>query len=353
MTSNWVGFACGYAKYGATQWRLPLGIQIPWGIIMFIGLSTFMPNSPRQLIRQGKTDQARKEFIRIRRDLASHEVHHEFAQMHAQIVYEMEREIKSFKEAFKLYRHRVMVSIAVQTMTSLTGVNVIQYFQTLNFKSLGVQGHMILALAAIYGTLAFSSNVMTTVFLTDQWGRRKMILAGLGGVVIIEIYAAVMQHVYQNTNNKLGKGFAVAGIYMFVVWYYGMLNSTTWLYGSEVLPIALRSKVMGLAAASHFIVNVAITEAGPTANAKLVSHAPETRKESIPKLILLRRSMHFLYSLLILNRVLTTIMSSLDARYSSSLLLTSTFRRRSSSLWRKSPKRLEIKLCSWMIVLWK
>lgn len=35
-----------------------------------------------------------------------------------------------------------------------------------------------------------------------------------------------------------------------------MLNSTTWLYGAEVLPVAIRSKVMGLAAASHFIVNV-------------------------------------------------------------------------------------------------
>jgi len=39
----------------------------------------------------------------------------------------------------------------------------------------------------------------------------------------------------------------------------GMLNSTTWLYGAEVLPISLRSKVMGLAAASHFVVNVAGT----------------------------------------------------------------------------------------------
>lgn len=36
----------------------------------------------------------------------------------------------------------------------------------------------------------------------------------------------------------------------------GMLNSTTWLYGAEILPISLRSKVMGLGAASHFIVNV-------------------------------------------------------------------------------------------------
>lgn len=126
MASNWVGFACSYATNGTVQWRLPLGIQLPWGIIMFIGLSTFMPNSPRQLIRQGKVEQARREFIKIRRDLHSHEVHEEFTLMKAQIEYEMQRELKSYKEIFKLYRHRVLVSIAVQTMTSLTGVNVIQ-----------------------------------------------------------------------------------------------------------------------------------------------------------------------------------------------------------------------------------
>jgi hypothetical protein len=45
-----------------------------------------------------------------------------------------------------------------------------------------------------------------------------------------------------------------------------MLNSTTWLYGAEVLPIALRSKVMGLAAASHFIVNVGGKQTAPMTN---------------------------------------------------------------------------------------
>ncbi|KAJ9641699.1 uncharacterized protein PV06_03728 [Exophiala oligosperma] len=269
MMSNWVGFACSYASYGPTQWRLPLGIQIPWGLILFTGLATFMPNSPRQLIRKGKIEEARRHFMRIRRDLNNHEVHEEFVLMRAQIEFEMQREIKSIKEVFKLFRHRALVSIAVQTMTSLTGVNVIQYYQTILFKSLGINSHMILALAAIYGTLAFLSNVLTTKFLTDQWGRRKMILAGLSGIIVIEIYAAVMQREFQNTDNKVGKGFAVLGIYLFVVTYYGMLNSTTWLYGAEVLPVALRSKVMGLAAASHFIVNVGITEAGPSAFANI------------------------------------------------------------------------------------
>jgi MFS family permease len=190
-------------------------------------------------------------------------------------------------------------------MTSLTGVNVIQYYQTILFKSLGISSHMILALASVYGTLAFLSNVLTTRFLTDQWGRRKMILTGLTGIVIVEIYTAVMQHEFQDTGNKVGKGFTILGIYLFVVIYCtylrggpinarveanagkdGMLNSTTWLYGAEVLPVALRSKVMGLAAASHFIVNVGsesttsfcrwklltkhlVTEAGPSAFANI------------------------------------------------------------------------------------
>lgn len=77
-----------------------------------------MPNSPRQLIRQGKVEQARIEFIKIRRELGSYEVQEEFALMRAQIEYEMMREIKSIREMFRLYRHRALVSIAVQTMTS-------------------------------------------------------------------------------------------------------------------------------------------------------------------------------------------------------------------------------------------
>jgi hypothetical protein len=119
------------------------------------------------------------------------------------------------------------------------------------YKSLGIGSHSILALAAAYGTIAFLSNALTTKYLTDQWGRRKyvsrwnrsltfsfpfspsirfallhmltsrtrMIITGLAGIVLIEIYAAVMQRVFQNTDNRVGKGFAILGIYLFVVCY--------------------------------------------------------------------------------------------------------------------------------------
>lgn len=51
-----------------------------------------------------------------------------------------------------------------------------------------------------------------------------MILTGLGGIILIEIYAAVMQREFQNTNNRVGKGFAILGIYLFVVTYCTSLS---------------------------------------------------------------------------------------------------------------------------------
>lgn len=46
-----------------------------------------------------------------------------------------------------------------------------------------------------------------------------MLIAGLSGIVLIEIYAAVMQREFQYTDNRVGKGFAILGIYLFVLCY--------------------------------------------------------------------------------------------------------------------------------------
>lgn len=46
-----------------------------------------------------------------------------------------------------------------------------------------------------------------------------MMLTGLLGISLIQIYAAVMQRQFQHTDNKVGKGFALLGIYLFAVTY--------------------------------------------------------------------------------------------------------------------------------------
>lgn len=46
-----------------------------------------------------------------------------------------------------------------------------------------------------------------------------MFLFGLGGIVIVETYSAIMQLEFQNSTNTVGKGFAILGIYLYAVIY--------------------------------------------------------------------------------------------------------------------------------------
>lgn len=43
---------------------------------------------------------------------------------------------------------------------------------------------------------------------SDKYTSSRMILAGLSSIVLIEIYTSVMQLIFQDTDNKVGKAFA-------------------------------------------------------------------------------------------------------------------------------------------------
>ena len=101
-------------------------------------------------------------------------------------------------------------------------------------------------------------QVSTSECQADWREINRMLLAGLAWVIIIEIYCAVMQRSFQDTNNKVGKSFAILGIYLFAVGYCkyhvqsytitgesnlslidALINPVTWIYGAEVLPMSL------------------------------------------------------------------------------------------------------------------
>ncbi|KAK1222994.1 hypothetical protein PQX77_014140 [Marasmius sp. AFHP31] len=252
--ANWIGYLCGFApSTNSFQWRFPLALQVPPGIVLILGLQFVLPDSPRWLIQHGRDDDARRAFERIMRSEekeGEEALKREFEDMREQILYEKSTEVTSLKEAWQKYRKRVAVAVFVQTMTSLTGVNVINYYQTILYKSLGITGQKSLLLAAIYGTVGLIMNIISIQLLdrSDLFGLAKYFGGG---------------------SNKVGAGFAILGIYMFTSIYYIFLNSTTWLYGVEVVPLFLRSKITGLASLSHFVVNIGVTQAGPSAFANI------------------------------------------------------------------------------------
>ncbi|KAK0193414.1 general substrate transporter [Armillaria mellea] len=275
LSGYMIGFGTFLALLADTHpLRHPFNGDSRWHFKSHLGSSSslackfFLPESPRWLINSGRDHEARVAFTQIRGDLSGSELHKEFDDMREQILFEKSTEVKTFAEAWSKYKKRILISVAVQSMTSLTGVNVVGYYQTTLYENLGITGQTILLLAGIYGTVGLIMNVFSIYFL-DRFGRVKLLKWGTSALCVDLLYSALMTRYFAGSDNSAGKGFAVLGIYLFTAIYYLGLNSTTWLYGVEVLPVFLRSKVMGLAATSHFVWNVALTEAGPSAFANI------------------------------------------------------------------------------------
>ena len=105
--ANWIGYACGFAQFGQFQWRFPLALQIPPGILLFLGLCFTLPESPRWLISVGRDKEAMSAFGQIRGDLGEKELQEEFGAMREQILFEQRSEVKSLSAAWAKYKKRV------------------------------------------------------------------------------------------------------------------------------------------------------------------------------------------------------------------------------------------------------
>ncbi|KAM0748758.1 general substrate transporter [Meredithblackwellia eburnea MCA 4105] len=266
--ANWLGFFCSYAAAGQFQWRFPLSLQIPPAIMLIVGLQWILPESPRWCLAHGREDEALASYSKMRSDLSKEDLQVEFLAMKEQILFEKRTLPATWGETWRRYRKRVLVCVLVQAMTSAAGINVINYYQTSLYTSLGVKGHKIILLSAIYGTVGLIANVIS-IRIVDRIGRRIYLIAGMGGLAVVLIYTALLTHFYQASTNTAGKSLAILGFYLYTAIYYGCINSTTWLYGVEVVPLHLRSRIMGLASCAHFIINVALTQAGPSAFATI------------------------------------------------------------------------------------
>ena len=67
----------------------------------------------------------------------------EYNQMREQIRYEKTVSSVGWREVFKTAsnRKRVLLAVLVQVFTQLSGINVVNYYQTDLYKSLGMTGH--------------------------------------------------------------------------------------------------------------------------------------------------------------------------------------------------------------------
>lgn len=92
----------------------------------------------------------------------------------------------------------------------MTGINVIGYYQTIMYRSLGITGSRNTLVAGIYNCIGPFANLIFVVFLLDRIGRRgPMLLATLA------ISLALMCEAALNSQNPRGDrvDYSIGGVF--------------------------------------------------------------------------------------------------------------------------------------------
>lgn len=245
IVSTWIGYGCHHAPdTNSVQWRFPLAFQIVPAILLLVGFF-WLPESPRWLIENDRDEDGLVILRRLHYDGTNEEwIDREYSEIRATISAEKAITVPGWRIMFTVpqWRKRLSHGVLVQVFTQLTGINVIGYYQTIMYESLGITGGRAILVAGIYNCVGPIANAIFICFILDRVGRKKPLLLGAAGITIALICEAAI-----NSQNPDGTrhGLSIAGVFfLFLVSVIFSLSfgPISWVYMSEIMPMQIRGR---------------------------------------------------------------------------------------------------------------
>lgn len=248
------------------SYRIPIGIQILWAIILGGGL-LFLPDSPRYFVKKGKLDVAAKALARLRdQPIESDYIQDELAEIIANHEYEMSvipqgGYFDSWLNCFKgsLFKQnsnlrRTILGTSLQMMQQWTGVNFIFYFGTTFFQDLGtIQNAFLISLIT---NLVNVVSTPVSFWTIERFGRRTILIWGALGMIICQFIVAIVGTVLPNSSTAITVMIAFICIYIF--FFASTWGPGAWVVIGEIFPLQIRSRGVGLSTASNWLWNCII-----------------------------------------------------------------------------------------------
>jgi sugar porter (SP) family MFS transporter len=233
-----VSYLADYGLADKEAWRWMFGLAAIPALILLIGL-LFVPESPRWLMSRSQEDQARAVLQRIRE---SDDVSSELAEIKA----DLSLQEGGWRELLNVsLRRPLIIGIGLAIFQQFTGINTVIYYAPTIFQLAGLHS----ASAAILATVGVGVvNVLLTIValrLIDRVGRRPLLLYGLVGMVIsLGVLGAAFLFA---SSSSIVAWMAVISLAVYVACFAIGLGPVFWLLISEIYPLKIRGRAMGVA----------------------------------------------------------------------------------------------------------
>jgi len=232
---------------GQFGWRWMFAAEsIPAALFLMLALT--VPESPRWLIKQRRTEQARSILTRIGGV--------SYAEAEVTDIDETlkgEHNVVHFRELLSPKLLKILaLGIFIAMFQQWCGINVIFNYAQEVFAAAGydVSGMMLNIVITGIVNLAFT---FVAIRVVDSWGRRPMMLLGSGGLMVTYLILGACYYFEL-------KGLVVLVVVVTAIACYAMtLAPITWVLLSEIFPNRIRGAAMSLCVSALWIASFALT----------------------------------------------------------------------------------------------
>jgi sugar porter (SP) family MFS transporter len=237
---------------GAGSWRWMLGVEaIP--SLLFLGLLTTVPESPRWLLARGRRRQALEVMRAVRGPEAEQEL--------AKIQPTAQRRAGSWSALLGKRMRFVMVFAAgLAFFQQITGINAVLYYLPTIFAQAGGGLATAFRQAAVVGAVNLAMTLVAMRWI-DRVGRKPLLILGTSGMAaaLLAIGWAFRAGAGGSAAPVAHPVMVLAAIVVFVASFAISLGPVTWVMVAEIFPNEQRARAIAVIGLWNSLVSATVT----------------------------------------------------------------------------------------------
>ena len=243
---------------GQFGWRwMFTAVAVP-SVLFFVG-SLFVPESPRWLVKHGRSDWARAILVKIGGPAYAD---YEIADIQNTLAKEDVQHVRFSDLLEPKMRKVLVVGVLLAVLQQWSGINVLFNYAEEIYRSAGYGVSDILFNIVLTGAINLVFTLMA-IGLVDRLGRRPLMLIGCAGIGFSHVLIGIAYVLHL-------KGLSVLIFTLCSLGCYGMsLAPITWVLLSEIFPNRIRGAAIAVAVSAMWIACFILTYTFPILNRSL------------------------------------------------------------------------------------